>query len=249
MHNDPVTRELLETAAAGDTALLEQLWQRVRAGEPAAYAAGMLMFRGRRFLMDRRAYITDPEASFQIDVVLQQGREVQRELGRPPQLLEFGVGAGTLGISIKHEQPDWELIGIDIDADALALAGENAKLHGFAIELLESNYLDGWPTGRAAPDLVFGDPPWGDAEDLYDSERDEAYYLQMPRLSAFPLGGGRTTIHDELIRRFVASGWPSRLVLNYGILPPEVIAASAAPLSSWKLVHPRPDISVLIAKG
>ncbi len=81
------------------------------------------------------------------------------------------------------------------------------------------------------PDLVFGDPPWGDAEDLYDGVRDAAWYRQMPERSAFPGGGGRTTIHDELIRRFVAQRWASLLILNYGILPRKLIEISAAPLS------------------
>ena len=92
---------------------------------------------------------------------------------------------------------------------------------------------------------MFGDPPWGDAEDLYDGVRDEAWYRQMPERSAFPGGAGRTTIHDELIRRFAALSWPSLLILNYGILPRELIERSVAPLRRWQLLHPRPEISVV----
>lgn len=236
---------LLELAAAGDSVRLAQLHARVAAGEPAPYVAGFLEFRGRRFASDARAYITDPEASHLVDTVNAQGRDLQAQLGRPLRVLEFGIGAGTLGISVKLENPQWSLAGLDVDPPALDLARANARAHGVEVELHESDYLSGWPAGAAAPDLIFGDPPWGDAEDLYDGVRDEAWYRQMPERSAFPGGAGRTTIHDELIRRFAALSWPSLLILNYGILPRELIERSVAPLRRWQLLHPRPEISVV----
>jgi len=236
---------LLALAAGADGARLAQLRQRVAAGEPAPYVAGFLEFRGRRFASDRRAYITDPEASHLIDTVNSQGRRLEAELGRPLRVLEFGVGAGTLAITLKLENPQWSLGGLDIDPPALELGRENARAHGVDIDLIESDYLSGWPAGAPAPDLMFADPPWGDAEDLYDEVRDEAWYRQMPERSAFPGGAGRTTIHDELIRRFAALSWPSLLILNYGILPRELIERSVAPLRRWQLLHPRPEISVV----
>lgn len=236
---------LLDLAAAGDSAQRAAMLARVAAGEPAPYVAGFLEFRGRRFGSDARAYITDPEASHLIDTVNTQGRRLHEQLGRPLRVLEFGIGAGTLGITLKLENPQWSVAGLDVDPPALALARENARAHGVEIELHESDYFSGWPASAIVPDLVFGDPPWGDAEDLYDGVRDAAWYRQMPERSAFPGGGGRTTIHDELIRRFVAQRWASLLILNYGILPRKLIEISAAPLSRWELLHPRSEISVL----
>jgi len=232
-------------AAAGDPARLAELRARVAAGEPLPYVLGYLDFRGRRFRCDRRAYITDPEASHLIDTVLAQGDQLQARLGRPLQVIDFGVGGGMLALSIKMERPHWRLCGLDIDRDALALAGENAAMHGVELECLHSDFLSGWPADRPPPDLLFADPPWGGAQDLYDDERDAEYYRQMPAASAFP-PGGRTGIHDELLRRLAAARWPSLIVLNYGILPPALIEQSARPLARWHLHHPRPDISVLI---
>ena len=240
---------LLRQAAAGDVALLAALRARVAAGEPAAYVAGFLEFEGRRFRSDPRAFITDPETVWLTRAAVEQGRQLARQLGRPPQLLEFGVGAGTLAITLKLAQPAWSVAGIDIDASALELAAENAADHGVDIDLLPGDYLSGWPAQRSPPDLIFGDPPWGDAEDLYEPERDAHYYEQMPPASAFPRSGGRTGIHDELIRRLAGSGWPSWLLLNYGTLPPEVIARSAAPLREWRILNPVPGISLMLGRG
>lgn len=241
--------ELLVEAAGGDPGRLQALRARVAAGEPAAYVAGLLRFGGRRFLCDRRAFITDPETLWLAQAAIDQGRQLQAALGRPPRMLEFGVGAGTLAITVKLAAPDWPVAGIDIDAGALELAAENARLHGVDIALHQSDYLSGWPAHAPPPDLVFGDPPWGDAHDLYDAERDERYYAQMPAASAFPRSGGRTGIHDELIRRLVASGWSTSLLLNYGTLPAAVIARSAAPLREWRLLQPVAGISLLLGRG
>ncbi len=246
---DAWSERLLALAANGDSQRLAGWRVRVAAGEPAAYVVGFTEFAGRRFRCDRRAFITDAETEFLTDAVHVEGARLQRELGRPPRVLEFGVGGGALAITVKLTAPDWPVTGLDVDAPALALAAENAALHGVDIELIESDYLDGWPAAAAAPDLIFGDPPWGTATDLYDPHRDQHYYQQMPLASAFPPTGGRTGIHDELIRRVVARGWQSLLLLNYGTLPEETIARSAAPLATWRLLHPQTGLSVLVGRG
>ena len=245
---DPVGDELLILAAAGDASRLEVLRQRARDGEAAAYIAGFLSFAGRRFKIDPRAFITDPETRHLTDVVIEHGRLLAQR-GTAPKILEFGVGAGTLAITVKLAEPNWSVSGIDIDAPALELAAENARSHGVELALYQSDYLAGWPIASGNPDIIFGDPPWGNSEDLYDGERDEDYYRQMPAASAFPPGGLRTGIHDQLIRSLVELGWSSTLILNYGILPAEVIARSAAPLREWRVVHPQTGISVLIGKA
>lgn len=246
---DACSEALLALAAEGDSARLAALRARVIAGEPAAYVAGFIEFAGRRFKIDRRAFITDAETEYLTASVLTEGARLQSQLGRPPRLLEFGIGAGTLAITVKLGRPDWVVSGLDVDAQALALAAENAALHGVDIGLVESDYFDGWPAAAGVPDLIFGDPPWGTATDLYDSYRDEHYYQQMPAASAFPPGCQRTAIHDELIRRVVARGWSSLLVLNYGTLPVDVIRASAAPLAECSLVHPQPSLSLLVGRA
>jgi methylase of polypeptide subunit release factors len=239
---------LLQLAAAGDAGKLAALRERVNAGEPAAYVAGFLEFRGRRFAIDPRAYITDPELTHLIDLVAEEGRRLEEHLGRPPSLLEFGVGAGVLAITVKLEHPHWRVSGLDIDPAALAVARENARSHGVSVALLESDYFSAWDPA-SPPDLIFGDPPWGGPEDLYTDQRGAGYYRRMPAKSAFPPGGDRCGIHRELIARVRALRWTSRLVLNYGVLPPEVIADSAAPLSSYQVIHPQPHLSVVVGNA
>jgi len=247
---DPRDEALLALAAGGDRARLEAMLASCRAGEPAPYVAGFLIFRGRRFCIDRRAYITDPEITHLVDIVAATGVELENQLGRPPCLLEFGVGAGPPAISLQLEHLHWQVGGLDFDRAALELARENARGFGLVMDFFESDYFSGWPGGRTPPDLIFGDPPWGDAGDLYDSSRGADYYRQMPPKSAFPSGGGsRCAIHDELIRRVGLLGWPSQLVLNYGVLPRDLIEKSCAPLLEKRLLSPRPGLTVMVGSN
>ncbi len=246
---DPRGDALLVLAAAGNARRLAEMRRRHAAGEPAPYIVGFLLFRSRRFAIDRRAYITDPEATHLVDAVAAEGVRLAAHRDRPLQLLEFGVGAGTLALSVKLEHPEWALTGIDIDPPALALARANAAAHHAALALLEGDYLAGWPASAAPPDILFGDPPWGGPADLYDDTRDARYYEQMPPRSAFPGGESPCGIHDEIIRRLCALAWPTTLILNYGVLPADVIRRSAAPLASWRLVHPQPRLSILVGRA
>jgi hypothetical protein len=246
---DPTGDALLVRAADDDPVRLAALRQRVRNGEPAAYAAGFLVFRGRPFSIDARAYITDPELTHLVDVVNARGRELARPLERPLRAVEFGVGAGTLALSVALENPGWLVTGLDVDPPALALARANAVSHAARVELLESDFFSAWPDERAEPDLIFGDPPWGGAEDLYADERDAEYYRRMPARSAFPPGPNRCALHDELMARVRERGWTSLLLLNYGVLPRDVIARSTGALAWSEFLSPAPHLTIVAGRA
>jgi methylase of polypeptide subunit release factors len=246
---DPESDALLVLAAGGDATQLRILRARVASGEPPAYVAGFTVFRGRRFRVDPRAYITDPELTSLIDVLAAEGRQLEHHLGRPLCVLEFGVGAGTLAITVKREHPAWSVWGLDVDREALAVAAENVREHGVEVGLLESDYFAEWLKGMPAPDVIFGDPPWGSAGDLYAEGRNAQYYRRMPARSAFPPGGSRCAVHDRIIAEVRALGWPSLLVLNYGVLPRAVIAPSVAPLREFRLLSPQPHLTVMVGRA
>lgn len=237
--------ELLVLAAEGNDRRLEQLRQRVAAGEPAPYAAGFFFFRQRRFRIDSRAHITNPELTHLVDTVASLGGALERIGRRSLNVLEFGIGAGTLAITLKVEHPHWNLSGLDVDPDALDVAGENIRLHHVHVALLHSDYFSSWPAGAEPPDVIFGDPPSSSTQDLVAAERDRAFALRFPERWGIPRGASRTAVHDELIARVKALGWPSLLVLNYGALPRSVILNSAAPLRRRALLKPTPHCTIL----
>ena len=52
-----------------------------------------------------------------------------------PAVLDVGTGTGAIALAIADEQPGARVTAIDVSADALALARENAERTGLAIEL------------------------------------------------------------------------------------------------------------------
>ncbi len=224
----------LRAAAGGDPARFRTLLKRRLAGDPVAYVLGQIHFRGRRFRMDRRAHITDPETSHLVEAVL----AAARDLPDGAVVAEVGVGAGALAISVALEAPRVTLVGLDVDSDALALCRANQALHGVGFDLLESDMLHGWGD-RQPPALVFGDLPWGDETTVYDEFRDVRHYLHMPPAAAFPLGD-RTSAQRELIQQVMRLGWPSRVILNCGTLPEADIQSLAAAAPGRRAVIHRP---------
>lgn len=101
---------LLRQAAGGDEERLERMRAAVAAGTPAPYVAGFLIFLGQRFRIDRRAFITDPETSALIDVVLAEGDSLAARLGRAPRLLEFSVLPETVIASSAAGLGDWHIV-------------------------------------------------------------------------------------------------------------------------------------------
>jgi methylase of polypeptide subunit release factors len=215
----------LAAACGGDANRLKRWIKRRLAGEPIPYILGELVFRGRRFRIDPRAYITDPESTFLLEGVVAAVDEFSARQGRPPLVAEIGSGCGSLAITLKLERPAVQIVALDLDPAALRLSVENAATHRADVRFVESDLFDEWPEA-AAPDIIFADPPWGSEETLYSDDRDGAYYRAMPAASAFPLGG-LTGVHAQILRNVAQRRWPSLVILNGGVLPRAELEAVA----------------------
>jgi release factor glutamine methyltransferase len=127
--------------------------------EPVAYILGEWGFRRLTLAVDRRALIPRPET----EVVVE--RALARLAGlEAPAVLDVGTGTGAIALAIADEHPGARVTAIDVSADALALARENAGRTGLDVDLLEHDVRDGLPGGPY--DLVVSNPPYVEPEDL-----------------------------------------------------------------------------------
>ncbi len=243
----PDDAEILRHHARGDARRLKRWIKRRLTGEPLAYITGRLTFRGLTFAIDKRAYVTDPELTHLVDAVLERARALRATLHRAPLLAEMGVGCGSLALAIRRAFPRARIVGLDLDPGALALAAANAAAHRLTLRLIESDLFDHWPPALRAPDLIYADPPWGDATTLYEATaRPAGHYHAMPPASAFPLGG-RTGVHRQILSAAARRGWSSEIWLNGGVLPSAELTAVARAAGAIELavVSPTPGLRLL----
>lgn len=238
--NDPrfrSDRKVLEEAAGDDPNRLSCMLKRRISGEPLPYITGEIEFGGSRFHVDKRVYITDPEAIYLINLVRDSlaGQAVS-------QILEIGTGCGSLSILLKKALPDCTITALDIDEQALDVARENASTHQVDIRFLESDYFMGLPDDYS-PDILFSDPPWGTEESIYEDSRPASYYHAMPGLSVWPFGSS-TGIHEQLIEEILNRAWHCELFINFGMLDSTSINKALKRAPEYKLVRPAKNVTL-----
>ena len=57
-------------------------------------------------------------------------------------MVDVGTGSGAVALALKDERPDLELLGVDLSADALELARENARALGLEVRFDRSDLLE-----------------------------------------------------------------------------------------------------------
>lgn len=103
------------------------------AHEPVAYLTGRREFMGLELLVDKRALIPRPETELLVEAALVDLAERLARDSQPPLVADIGTGSGAIPIALAVREPRLSRIyATDISPDALALAQENARLHGVA---------------------------------------------------------------------------------------------------------------------
>lgn len=149
-------RPLAETELAKIRPLLKRRSER----EPLQYIVGSTEFAGVTLKVDRRALIPRPETELVVEAV--------RGLCAvpPASILDLGTGSGALALALAKQFPEARVTAVDVSAEALALARENATSLGLdgRVTFIESNWFS-LVAPDAKFDLIVANPPYlSDAE-------------------------------------------------------------------------------------
>lgn len=129
--------------------------RRINERIPAAYLTGEAWFAGLSFKTDPRALVPRSPIAEMIERGFEPwlgGREVRRAL-------DLCTGSGCIAIAMGHYHPDWQVDGVDLSDDALALANENkARLHATNVRFLKSDLFSGLQGEHY--DLIVTNPPY-----------------------------------------------------------------------------------------
>jgi release factor glutamine methyltransferase len=127
--------------------------------EPVAYILGEWGFRRLTLAVDGRALIPRPETEIVVERALAHLRGLDA-----PRVLDVGAGTGAIALAVADEHAGARVTAIDVSADALALARENACRTGLAVDFVQHDFRDGLPGGPY--ELVISNPPYVEPGEL-----------------------------------------------------------------------------------
>ena len=130
----------------------ETLLQRRENREPLAYIVGYREFFGRPFGVSPATLIPRQDTETLVEVAFRQ------RLGDAPRVLDVGTGSGCIAITLKLEQPSWDVVAVDVSPDALAIASANARFLNARVDFVVSDAFAAL-VGETF-DMIVSNPPY-----------------------------------------------------------------------------------------
>ena len=196
--------------------------------EPLAYVLGEWGFRRLTLKTDARALVPRPET----EILVERALALVEELDAP-RVLDVGTGSGAIALAIADEHPGARVVALDVSAEALALARENAAACGLEIELRLGD-LRGTIEGEF--DLVVSNPPYVLPEEIETLEPEVRDWEPREAL----VGVGVPEALAGLACELLVSG--GRLVVELGERQQKTYAARLGDLG-YKEVTITPDLT------
>jgi release factor glutamine methyltransferase len=157
-------RVLTEAETDGLRELIKRRGQR----EPLQHIVGSTSFCGVEIMVNRHALIPRPETELLAELGWRFLLERSNASSDAPSALDFGTGTGCIAIALAAKCPKATIVALDVSADALVLARQNAAVNqvgeriefvqGDGVQMLQGN--NAWQ-GRCGPfDLIVSNPPY-----------------------------------------------------------------------------------------
>ena len=139
-----------------DLTIFEQLLTQLKNGKPIQYIIGETNFYGLTFKVNPSVLIPRPETEELVAWILEKTVHQQ-----PKNLLDIGTGSGCIPISLKKNLRHAEIYAIDISADALKTAKQNAALNNVEVNFMQADILN-WENLVVAKqfDVIVSNPPY-----------------------------------------------------------------------------------------
>jgi release factor glutamine methyltransferase len=153
VHLEP-GRTLTETEAAPFFDALASL----EIFKPIQYITGIAYFAGMEFRVNPDVLIPRPETEELLGLVIS---EVSSDGSAGLTAIDIGTGSGCIAVGLKKSRPGVSVTAIDISAQALAIARNNANANSCSINFCEADILDPLTIDKLALyDLVISNPPY-----------------------------------------------------------------------------------------
>jgi release factor glutamine methyltransferase len=176
------------------SALLEEwtVLEKERAeGHPVAYLIGKKEFFNIELKVAPGVLIPRPETELLVELTIDH---IESSGKKTPKILDLGTGSGAIGLALAKNIPNAQVTCVDVSAEALKIAQENAGLLNLnSVKFLQSNWFDGLasstPPENCVFDVIVSNPPYIPAGD---------HHLSMGDLRFEP-SSALTDDHDGLM--------------------------------------------------
>jgi len=144
--------------------LLSDILRR-QAGEPIAYILGDQGFWSLDLKVSPSTLIPRPDTESLVETILDDHGS---ESGL--KVLDLGTGTGAIALALAKENPTWQVLGVDLQPEAVALAQENAVANAVHnARFIESSWFD---QVQGDFDIIVSNPPYIREDDEHLNEGD-----------------------------------------------------------------------------
>jgi release factor glutamine methyltransferase len=197
-------------------------------GKPTQYITGLQEFYGREFRVTPDVLIPRPETEHVVGAALERAPGAQ-------VIADIGTGSGAIAVTLALEM-NAHVIATDISGRALAVAAENARRLGAAIDIVACDL--GTALRAEALDLVASNPPYVPESGSGEIQKEVRDF--EPPVALF---GGPDGL--DLYRRLIPDAW--RLLRPGGFLIMEIGWSASericAMLKAWRQVETKADLA------
>lgn len=148
----------------GELDALRALVMRRAQREPLQHIIGSTSFCGLEMVVNKHVLVPRPETELLAELGWQFLSTINQQ---PSTCLDFGTGSGCIAIAIASKCQTARIVALDISADAIAVAKQNATTSGMN-DRIEFRCGDGFATlnGDDKFDLIVSNPPYIASEDI-----------------------------------------------------------------------------------
>ena len=137
------------------TARLRNALTSLKKAEPIQYLLGYAWFMGMKLAVNQSVLIPRPETEELVQHVATRQQSAHR-------IIDIGTGSGCIALALKRMLPTVEMYALDVSADALNVAKQNAINQRISVEYIQADILE-WdvifqPDFRF--DAVVSNPPY-----------------------------------------------------------------------------------------
>lgn len=146
-----------------------QFFTRRKSGEPIAHILGQREFWSLSLSVNNSTLIPRPDTELLVELALELFADDSAQQKR--SCLDLGTGTGAIVLAIASEKPEWQLVGVDSSADAVALAEKNRRNLQFGhVQIMQSDWFTAIPAQQF--DVIVSNPPYIDPQDPHLEQGD-----------------------------------------------------------------------------